>query len=246
MLKILSSFKNKIIPSPENIPMIINTKDFLSKEFKGDIYLIQQYYQDKSVIRQKEYDYCLQRNLNNKYINKIYLLNEKSNNYEHFENNNKIEEIIINKRLEYYDFFKFIRKLNGYCILSNLDIYFDESIIKIKSGLLGKIKSIYCLTRYNIKNNLPEFFNNKSYCSQDVWIIHTKFNRFKNIDLTRFKLGKPYCDNRILYLLFQEKFKIINDPSKIKCYHYHQSDIRNYHQINDKINGKILHLNPFI
>lgn len=255
MLKLLvvknkQIYKNRVVKGQENINMIINTNDIFKNYNNENIYLIQQYYIDKSEIREKEVDFSLLKNIENKNIKKIYLLNEKFYDKK-ILNNEKIEQININKRLEYIDFFNFINqnkiKNKGYYILSNIDIFFNESINKIKYGLLNKTKSIYCLTRYEYKTENKIEINNKyKNCSQDSWIIHSNFSKVKNKKMYEIKLGKPYCDNRICYLLNQEKFYIINDMKNIKSYHYHNSNIRNYHQIKDKINGEILHIKPHI
>lgn len=227
--------------------ILVETNDIFNNKVEGDIYLVQQYYKDNSNERQKELDYCLQKNLDNILIKKIYLLNERGYDYNSFKNNGKIEEIIINDRLKYKKFFEFIGDKRGYFILSNSDIFFDESIEKIKYGLLGKMKSIYCLTRYEFNGNRHILNNRYQNFSQDVWIIHSKFSKLRYLKLLDFCLGKPYCDNRLAYILcFDEKIKIINDCKNIKCYHYHISNVRNYHQIKDKINGAIMHIEPYL
>lgn len=250
MLKILFKrryriLKKNLIIGPENINMIINTRDILGEINDDNINLIQQYYKDDNEIRQNEINFSLLKNIENKNIDKIYLLNESIYNDDILKNK-KIKQININKRLEYIDFFNFIKEKKGYFILSNCDIFFDESINKIKYGLLSKKKCIYCLTRYEYENEKKIKINKKyKHCSQDTWIIHSNYN-VKNISEFKIKLGKPYCDNRLAYLLYQEDFLILNDMKKIKSYHYHNSNVRNYHQIKDKINGKILHINPTI
>lgn len=227
--------------------ILVDTNDIYGNKVEGDIYLVQQYYQDKNKERQKEIDYCLQRNLDNKYIRKIYLLNENKYDYSNLKNNNKIEEYVIGERLKYKKFIDFIVEKDGYFILSNSDIFYDESIEKIKYGLLGKMRSIYCLTRYEYDGKQIRLNNIIQTYSQDSWIIHSKFSKLRYNKLLDFSLGKPYCDNRLAYILcFDEKMKIINDCKNIKSYHYHESNVRNYHQIKDKINGAILHIKPYL
>ena len=46
-------------------------------ETKDDINLIYQYFIHDNIERRKELEFCLKQNLENKNINKIYLLNEK-------------------------------------------------------------------------------------------------------------------------------------------------------------------------
>lgn len=230
----------------ENLPIIKNTKDILSLKIDGNIYLIQQYYIDKNIDRQNEIDECLRRNISNNVITRIYLLNEKIY-YNSILDNDKIEQINIRKRLEFCDFFNFIVNLNGYCILSNSDIFFDNSLCKIRYGLLGKIRSVYCLTRYEYKSDDEISIDNeiKNY-SQDTWILHSNNSDIENKDLMNYNLGKPQCDMKTAYILYKDGFTILNDMSVIKSYHYHNSNIRNYDIITDKVKSELLYIKPTI
>ena len=97
-------------------------KDIYSeKDYNDDpIFLINQFFIHKNKERNKEIKFCLKRNINN--FNKIYLLNERIYSNEELglekEDMNNIEQITINKRLTYKDFFDFIKKLNikGYYV----------------------------------------------------------------------------------------------------------------------------------
>lgn len=224
--------------------LLTKTKDINNKKLIDKIFLVQQYYQDKFKIRQKELDYCLQKNLNNDLIKKIYLLNEKKYDFNKFKNNNKIIQVIIKTRLTYFDFFKFIQEKKGYFILANLDIFFDNSLKNIYSSSLARKKAIYCLTRYNFDGNKSVFFEKYKNCSQDVWIVHSNFLKINNYNLFKIELGKPCCDNVLAYILFfREKFLLFNEPKKILCHHYHETQLRNYSE-KDKIKGLMLNIEP--
>lgn len=99
----------------------------------SSLILICQYFIHKNPNRQREIDFCLNRNIENKAIDKIVLLNEKHYQYPPFILNDKVKQIEISKRLSYYDFFNFIihssfSKENisndDFVMLCNADIFF--------------------------------------------------------------------------------------------------------------------------
>jgi hypothetical protein len=67
------------------------------------------------------------------------------------------------------------------------------------------------------------------YDSQDAWIFHTNNTVSpENEKLFSFQLGKPGCDNKIVYLMHLLNFEVVNDPLCIRTYHYHTSQVRRY------------------
>ncbi len=162
------------------------------------------YYVDKSAERQAEIDLCLINNLNNKLLNVVVLENQN--------------------RLKYNDYFKII---NDYAdvedinIISNSDIYFDESI-----GLVSKLQlnQVFALARWDLlADGTVQHFNRKD--SQDCWIFRGKINREINGD---FYLGYRGCDNRIAHEFLAVGYKVSNPSLDIKSYHVHNTNIRNY------------------
>ena len=213
------------------------------------IYLIQQFYIPNDKIRYLETKTCLKINNNNKFINKIILLNEKiyTNKELGFDSSqNKIQQINIKKRLKFKNIFEYIKNnnnINGYIIISNSDIYFNNSLINIYK-LQFKSKRI-CLAqlRTEIKSNVIKVMQNASY-SQDTWIYHSK-HKINNINDFDFNFGVLGCDNNMCYYLNKDKFKLYNFPNLIKCIHLHKSKNRNGELYHNKIkNSKILHVKP--
>jgi hypothetical protein len=182
--------------------------------------------------RQNEIDLCLIKNNNNKYINEIHLLVEELYDLS-FIDTTKIKQIVINKRLSYQDAFEYynINLSNQICILSNADIYYDDSL-NILKYVNFNFKTVLCLTRYedNLENELKllcgmeyDYTKNKiikgikqfkpSIWTQDCWIWKDNQINIKNCD---FYLGIPGCDNHIVYLFTNNNFNIYN-PSKLIC-----------------------------
>ena len=204
------------------------------------IYLIYQYFLHKDPERQKEIEFCLKKNSENKHIHKIYLLNERiySKNELGNPNMDKIIQINHKTRLKYKDVFSFVasQKLDGYIVFLNADIFLDDTIQNILKTDTNE-KKTHCQLRfeYNASKNINSclVFNKNGKPrrdSQDTWIYHSKYNikKQKDLNLFDFYFGKPGCDNIFTYLMSSLGFKIYNDPYFIKTYHFHTTNIRDY------------------
>lgn len=162
------------------------------------------YYKDPSKQRKEELDLCVHNNLNNNHLNVIL-----------FE---------CQKRLKYIDFFNII---NNYTsdddinIISNLDIYFDDSVKLLKD--MNKNEA-FALGRWDVEKNNSIVFANRSD-SQDAWVFKGKINPKLNGD---FNLGFLGCDNRMVYEMQKAGYKTSNPSKTIKIIHVHSSGIRNY------------------
>jgi len=136
--------------------------------------LITQYFQGTSLTRNSEINACLERNLANPHIEKIYLLNEKK--YPSLTDP-KIEQVIIGKRLTHKDAVELAnRDCEGdICIVANADIYFDDTLNQIQSEELDE--TCMCLSRWELEDGdslhpwnptgMPWHFEG----SQDSWIF---------------------------------------------------------------------------
>ena len=212
----------------------------LEEPIPDKVNLFMQYYIPANPNRFEEIKKCLQINFNNPFINKIYLLNEKEYTIDELGNidnsNNKLEQIIIGKRLKYRDVFDIIEtnQIKGYCILSNSDIFFDKTISVLDKTGLAKQKKMFALLRYEYKpglllKNCPIF--DYRACSQDTWIWHSNYNiESKHRNVFDFELGIPGCDNTSAYLFQALGFNCHNEPMLIKSYHYHTSNVRTYNE----------------
>ena len=102
--------------------------------YKTKIALIQQFHIPSSASRYEEIKDTLKKNVNNQKINNIYLLNEKIYTPKElgFENTipNKIKQFDISNRLTYKTalFFARTQLVDTFVIISNNDIYYDDSI----------------------------------------------------------------------------------------------------------------------
>ena len=176
------------------------------------------YFEHKNIERKKELDQCVRNNLNN----------------------NNIKCIIINsdKRITYNYYFNFINKYtseNDINIISNLDIYFDETI-KLAEDM--GINDCYALARWDVLPN-GEFKLFDRADSQDCWIFKGKIKPIYG----DFYLGQPGCDNRIAFEIQKAGYNISNPSRTIKSYHIHNSNVRNYSR-KDLISPPYLSLAP--
>ena len=221
-----------------NVKIINSEKIIEDKIIDNPIFLFYQFFIHPNEERYNEIKYCLLKNVQNKFVDKIYLLNERIySDKELGVSSDKIIQIVIHKRLTYYDAFHFISKnIYGFCCLLNADIYFDTTLYNLK-----RASKKYMFAQLRFENDSIEYRND----CQDSWLFHSKHvNVLVNKDCD-FQLGMPGCDNRILYIFYKCGFTLINDPYFIKTHHFHSTNIRNYNK-KDTIKGPYLHLNPII
>lgn len=91
------------------------------------INLFVSYFESNNYDRNQEIERCLFKNIDLKFINKIYLFSEQKDNLHDFINRYKIKYIKLDHRPKYFDFFNFIKYNNledDINIISNADIYF--------------------------------------------------------------------------------------------------------------------------
>ena len=176
----------------------------------------------------------MQKNVDNPFIDTIFLLNEKI----YTENelgvqHKKIKQINIKHRLLLSDIFDFIEKekLNGYIVTCNADIFFNHTLQNIYTSGIDKQKIVYCQLRFEYtQKNLGKckLFGPRAD-SQDAWIFHSNFNLSRRQrNGFKFFYGVGGCDNKVTYLFSIVGFELRNDPFFIKIFHHHKTEIRDY------------------
>lgn len=213
--------------------------------------LITSFYLSNNIERNNELKKCLIKNYENTYIEKIYLLNNKIYNLDFINDSNKnkkIIQIIINNNnnyiLKYNDAINFINNQfkNQICILSNSDIYFDNSLSKINNI---DFNTVYALLRYDedYSGNKKIFqrFDIARNDSQDSWIFKSPLH----IDLNKidFQFGILGCDNIFAYILNQSNIILKNPAYDIISTHVHNSDYRTY-ELDNRLHGTYCLIEP--
>ena len=118
-----------------------------------NINVIYQFFIPDNKERYKEIKECLIQNINNRYVDKVILLNERM--YTHQElgikNSDKLEQIDIGKRLTFAETFRQISERNivGYNVIMNSDIFVDETINKLRFSDIHTNKAMLAQLRYN-------------------------------------------------------------------------------------------------
>ena len=236
---------------------IFNSNGSPTHSSDNEIHVFTQFFVHSKPQRNIEIKHSLYSNYLNPYITRIHLLNERIYTNDELcdgkieeqpDENAKLIQVNIGKRLSFKDVFTYIRqnKIAGYCVFTNADIFFDNSIQKLLYSTISTNRQMFALLRYEYRGEkdltkLPIFGPRSD--SQDTWIIHfskvydnsttyvvesslkIKENHEKAFD---FEFGRPGCDNKFAYLISILGGEIINDPRFIKTYHYHTDTGRNY------------------
>lgn len=137
------------------------------------------------------------------------------------------EFVAIEGRPTYNDFFALMNQ-GEVSVLSNLDIYFDETL-KLKTPAA---KQCFALTRWNVGERDEIIFFNRAD-SQDSWIFTNPPKKLIDADFT---LGVAGCDNKIAFLLDQDGYNVMNPSATIKTFHLHNGDYRTYIDGNKVVN----------
>lgn len=213
----------------------ITTKKSFKTIDKTQIHVFSQFFLHSNHLRREEISTCLRKNIGNDSIYKIHLLNEKIYTDDELgvSKNSKIVQTNIHRRIMFKDVFKYVRKnkIEGYIVIANIDIFFDQTIDNLLISQLDEQKQMFALLRYEYdgkSNQTSPIFGPRSD-SQDTWIFHSNTIITEHEEIVfSFEFGMPGCDNKLVYLLKVLGYDVINDPSFIKTYHNHKSNIRNY------------------
>tara|TARA_Y100000768_G_scaffold103261_1_gene75478 strand:- start:123 stop:3845 length:3723 start_codon:yes stop_codon:yes gene_type:complete len=211
----------------------------LEKKECEQVVLIAQYYKARDEKRQNENNVCLLNNITNPKIDVIYLLNEEYYdlseimNCVSMQNRLKVRQKIIGNRMGFYDAIDFA---NNYCkdsivIISNLDIFFNESIRQVCKCNMDNM--IFSLSRYDLKNeynfsgsNSVEKFvhegplGNPCIDSHDCWIFKSPI-KLLDKEYSNVLLGSHGCDTIFNYIYGELLgYKIVNPVNSIISIHY--------------------------
>jgi hypothetical protein len=208
------------------------------------MFLITSYYTTSNKTRNDEINKCLKKNFENIFIKKIYLLNNNTYNLDFIDNyQSKIIQVVVstNKdyKLKYNDALLFINEYlkNEICILSNSDIYFNDTLMLINKENI--YDNFYALLRYeeDLDEKISIFtrYDIPRDDSQDCWIFKSPLN----IDLNdlNFSFGTLGCDSVFAHIVYKNNIKVSNPSLDIISVHVHNTEYRTYTSDN-RIHGK--------
>ena len=178
---------------------------------------------------------CLGCNIKNKFIKQIVFFYETDNvnniDYNKYSHP-KIKIIPILTNLKRDIKFNLMAKyaneqfINQTCIISNNDIYFDETLSNIYQLDFYKNKYLIALTRKNYGKYLDS--NNRVWkphpSSQDSWIFRTPIHLMKE-DVN---LGWIQCDNIIAENYYSLGYNVVNPHFSINGWHLHMYNNTNH------------------
>jgi hypothetical protein len=199
-------------------------------------HIVTSYYRSDHVLRQKEIDECLVRNVENPHIKSIHLLNDQIYPLEFLSDQRKITQVIVDddnkKRLGFDYAIQYINNnlANEKYILTNSDIYFDDTLTLIQE--YDFTNTVMALSRYD--NGV--LFDRKD--SQDCWIGLSPLR--VDLSLCTFKFGIAGCDNGIAWIIDHAGYRIFNPSRTIHTHHLHGSNIRNYHDLPGMMGNHLL------
>jgi hypothetical protein len=110
------------------------------------------------------------------------------------------------------------------CILANSDIFFDDTL-RLLRGKINWDNKFYAITRHNVLIDGSLAFTDSNGC-QDVWIFRSPIKSFKS----DFELGRPGCDNRIVWEAKHAGLIVLNPCKVLVCRHLHLTKKYNYVQ----------------
>ena len=207
--------------------------------------LATQIYDLKNQSRFKEILDCLYRNSGLTAINNIILFINPKQLYDYVPKNDRIIYLYPEKHITFKECFNQLEiakkrlypKEDCLLITANSDIFFTNADISIAMSNITEHQA-YALSRWDIKHDGKHLLYDRRD-SQDTWM-------FKNmIKLGQYdiELGRPGCDNRILYELEKAGYEVINPSKTIKTFHQHIHKSDTYND-NDKIVGEYSFRSP--
>ena len=185
------------------------------------VVLVTQYFRPHNESSQIDIDAVLYKNLANKYISRVYILTEELyyfNKSVPTNEKNKLQQIVIEKRLTFKDSIEFINNhLSGkLVILANADIYFDDTLARLYNlktrEVISLNKTVLALLKW--RDSPTGISVSIRSDSQDAWIFNAPLNSSVAID-SDFYLGAVRCDNRFAEILHSSNYNVINPTFSI-------------------------------
>ncbi len=198
------------------------------------IQLLINLYPINDAARQAEIADCLKRNIANPFISEIIVLDEGFQKKELLDYP-KVKVHPISGRPTFTDFYDHLSPIR-FNLMSNNDIWFDRSLGRIRWLLLNRY-DLLGLTRTEPDGAL---YRGATGDSQDSWLFYGKAAPLKECT---FSMGMPGCENRLAFLFFRKRYRVLNPSRLIKARHAHLSNSRSYQTV-DRIPGDYLSTRP--
>lgn len=191
------------------------------------IHLILQYFVGDNEERQAEYDFCVQANLANAKVERVYCMLEtelaEAKLPDWLATHEKVTLVDGSGRLTYKQAFDYANdNLSGKIVaLCNLDIFLDHNSDWNSAKGLFDMSIVLCLSRHEFNGvdestKDPQLQRLAFANTQDCWVFRAPIF-VKDCD---FSLGKLGCDNAIAHRLNASGYIPVNSPNEFKVHHY--------------------------
>ena len=183
--------------------------------------------------RMAEIVFCLNKNLHNKYISTIIILNE---GFHHpVLMNEKLKNIKVDSRPAYRDFLPFMEE-HSINIIANADIWYDSTLGKLQS-LRWHRKIVYLLCRREKDGQIIGVSGN----AHDSWAF---FGKPPALKLANFYMGIPHCEQRLAAVMHDCGYFVLNPSKFISTWHEHKSEERASYSTGENYDGSCLVVKP--
>lgn len=213
-----------------------------SNPHQTKIHLFNEIFVEENEIRLQEYVFCINKNIENPLIKKIYLvcnkdLFQQNKKYfsDLFENkittNTKIELILDNKkRFSFNTFLEYTKKImkeNEIAVVSNLDIFIPhtENWKNLEKEFFQSTGNDCCLalSRTEYVNESYSFRDERAWKSgefADCWVFKTPIKLNQTDFPFEIPVGSaPTCDNHMFLIMGKTHKKVFNWAEKYTIYH---------------------------
>ena len=204
--------------------------------------LLVNFFKSNNDERNQEYLFALDRNIDNEYIDTIFLFVEDISHVEGIESE-KVKIVELDSRPTFQDIIDFGNKeLKGQqCIISNTDIFMDDTLSHVKDNDISNL--FLSLTRWDVKTDgTIEYYDveNKGW-TQDTYIYESPID----IKDANFFVGLPGQENRLAYLAYEAGLNVINPSLLVIIKHFHLTDYTsdsNSRHSENRVQGKYLYV----
>lgn len=163
--------------------------------------------------RAREYDLCLARNISNRRIDRVILIEEEpgSRSVKSWTGSEKVSVVALNARAHYQDHIEIANELGGVAILANADVHFDWSVERL-SHIPREV--LCAITRTDYLDNL---------WSSDAWAFRPKLA----VTGCDWALGRSGCETAFCEQVERQLgWKVWNPCYSVRLCHVHESGVR--------------------
>lgn len=220
------------------IRMLENGSAFLPEETSDTsatpLYLFVPFYTPKDPDRAAELLECLDRNLKLDAFAKVTLFVDDDTPVP--RTNAFLDLIRLNHRPTYQDWVRESRRIcpNRISVLANSDIYFDETVGRLRAIFEKDPQAFVALSRFDKAGDKQTPHPNPHW-SQDTWAFRPTRTADDVLEAELpIPLGVPRCDNKVAYTFSIRGHRVYNPFHFVRSVHLHESNLRYYDKKGDR------------